>query len=164
MRRGLAGAIMLISLLLAAPAPALAGALTRVSPPGGAYSVELPIGWHFKNESYPSDHATHLWSDPADARRKLEVVLSGCVGCASRGTQPNPIGGLPAGVLSKLSLSRWEVAFTARGGGDPYPDNGIVIVMHRGSQVEGYVQVQLWLPASQHAAATTILNSFRLGA
>ena len=129
-----------------------------------AYSVELPIGWHFKNESYPSDHATHLWSDPADARRKLEVVLSGCVGCASRGTQPNPIGGLPAGVLSKLSLSRWEVAFTARGGGDPYPDNGIVIVLHRGSHVEGYVQVQLWLPASEHSAATTILNSFRLGA
>jgi hypothetical protein len=67
-------------------------------------------------------------------------------------------------VLSKLSLSRWEVAFTARGGGDPYPDNGIVIVLHRGSHVEGYVQVQLWLPASEHSAATTILNSFRLGA
>jgi hypothetical protein len=30
--------------------------------------------------------------------------------------------------------------------------------------VEGYVQVQLWLPASEHSAATTILNSFRLGA
>jgi hypothetical protein len=163
MRRSLAAGIVWISLILAVAVPAAAGVvLTRVSPPGGGYSAQLPRGWRFANASYPSDHSTHLWFDPANALRKMEVVLSGCVGCVSSGGAPNPSGGLPTDVVARTRLNRWEIAFEAYSSDDPYPDNGLVIVMHQGSHVEGYVEVGLWLPAKQHSTATTILDSFRL--
>ena len=40
--------------------------------------------------------------------------------------------------------------------------NGIAIVTRQNGRIDGYVSVELWLPPSQHALATTILNSFRL--
>lgn len=164
-RRSLAAGTVWSALALAlaaAPAAAAALALIRVAPPGGAYSVELPRGWRFENASYPSDHSTHLWFDPANALRKMEVVLSGCVGCVSRAGAPNPSGGLPAGVVARTRLNRWELAFEAYTSDDPYPENGIVFVVHRGSQIDGYVVAGLWLPRLQHSTATGILNSFHL--
>ena len=75
MRRSLAAGIVWISLILTVAVPAAARVvLTRVSPPGGGYSAQLPRGWRFANASYPSDHSTHLWFDPANALRKMEVV------------------------------------------------------------------------------------------
>jgi hypothetical protein len=163
MRRSLVMASVWISLILATVASAAAAvALTRVAPPGGAYSVELPHGWRFENASYPSDHATHLWFDPSNALRKMEVVLSGCVGCVSSDGAPNPSGGLPPNVVARTRLGRWELAFEAYSSDDPYPDNGVVIVTHRGSHIEGYVEVGLWLPVREHSTATAILNGFHL--
>ena len=164
-RRSLAAGTVWSALALAlaaAPAAAAALALIRVAPPGGAYSVELPRGWRFENASYPSDHSTHLWFDPANALRKMEVVLSGCVGCVSSDGAPAPSGGLPAGVVARTRLGRWELAFEAYSGDYPYPENGIVIVVHRGSHVDGYGEVGLWLPVGGHATATAILDSFHL--
>jgi hypothetical protein len=165
-RQSLAAATMWIALALAlAAAPATAAlALIRVAPPGGAYSVELPHGWRFENASYPSDHSTHLWFDPANALRKMEVVLSGCVGCVSSGAAPHPSGGLPADVVARTRLNRWELAFEAYSSDDPYPEHGLVIVVHRGSKIGGYVEVGLWLPAREHSQATAILDSFHLSA
>ena len=38
----------------------------------------------------------------------------------------------------------------------------ITIVVRQNGAIDGYVTVELWLPARQHALATTILNSLRL--
>lgn len=137
-------------------------ALKRVAPPGGGYRVELPGTWRFKNESYPSDHATHLWFDPADPLRKMVVVLSGCTGCAETNGGPNPAGGVPQGAINVIRLSGSEDAFQARTHGNPWVANGISIVSRYHGRIDGFVRVELWLPPRQHRLATTILNSFRV--
>ena len=136
--------------------------LARVSPPRGGYSVELPRTWRFANASYPSDHATHLWFDPANALRKMLVVLSGCAGCAQRNGQPDPGAVVPAGATSVRRLSASTVAFQDFTADDPWVANGVAIVVRQNGAIDGYVTVELWLPARQHALATTILNSLRL--
>jgi hypothetical protein len=137
-------------------------ALRRVSPPDLGYSVELPLSWRFANASYPSDHATHLWFDPANALRKMLVVLSGCGGCATSHGKPNPLAGVPAGATDVRRLSRWEVSFQDFTTDDPWVANGISIVARQNGQIDGYASVELWLPPSQHQLATTILSSFQL--
>jgi hypothetical protein len=137
-------------------------ALKRVSPPGGGYGVELPSTWRFANASYPSDHATHLWFDPANALRKMLVVLSGCAGCAQTDGQPKPAAGLAQHATDVKRLSASVDAFQDFTDDDPWVANGISIVTRQDGRIDGYVSVELWLPPRQHALATTILNSFRL--
>lgn len=167
MKRRLARAFAVIAVVacgvaLAAPGGASAVSLKRVSPPSGGYSVKLPRTWRFANASYPSDHATHLWFDPANALRKMLVVLSGCVGCAETDGQPNPAAGVPQSATHVTRLSTSEDAFQDFSDDDPWVANGISIVSRQDGRIDGYVSVELWLPPSQHGLATTILNSFRL--
>ena len=128
----------------------------------GFYTVPLPVTWRFKDASYPSDHATQLWYDPANPLKKLGVVVSGCVGCVSRHnyTDPYPQGELPQGVTGTYRISPGKLAFTAYATDDPYPENGMVIVTRHGRAISGSIILQLWLPASQHKLATYILDNF----
>jgi hypothetical protein len=159
--------IALASLIAATSASARPNSppLKRFSPPHGGYSVLLPSNWLFIDASYPSDHATHLWWAPRNALMKLEVVVSGCVGCASIDNYkvPNPAGLVPPGAIGKQRINKWEDAYQSYGTDDPYPDNGIVIVTHQGSRITGWARFDLWLPASEHTTASAILNSVRLG-
>ena len=143
-------------------AGAISTPLARVSPPNGGYSVELPRSWRFANASYPSDHATHLWFDPANALRKMLVVLSGCAGCAQKHGRPDPEAAIPAGATSVRRLSPSAAVFQDFTADDPWVANGIAFVVRQNGVIDGYATVELWLPASRHALATTILNSFRL--
>jgi hypothetical protein len=136
--------------------------LKRDSPPGGAYTVELPSTWRFANASYPSDHATHLWFDPANALRKMLVVLSGCVGCAQTDGRPNPAAGVPQGATNVRRVSPSEDLFEQFTDDDPFIANGLSIVTREDGRIDGYVSVELWLPPSEHSLATTILDSFHL--
>ncbi len=145
--------------LTAGVASASSVALKRVSPPGGGYSVELPSTWRFANASYPSDHDTHLWFDPVNALRKMLVVLSGCAGCAQ---QEGARAGVPQYATNVERLSASEDVFQNFTDDDPWTANGISIVTRQNGGFDGYVSVELWLPPSQHALATTILDSFRL--
>jgi len=61
-----------------------------------------------------------------------------------------------------IRLSATEDAFQNFTYDDPWTANGISLVMQQRGQIDGYVSVELWLPPSQHALATTILNSFRV--
>jgi len=135
--------------------------LKRDSPPGGGYTVELPSTWRFANASYPSDHVTHLWFDPANALRKMLVVVSGCV-CAGPNGQPDPGVGVPANPIHVVRLTRTQDAFQVFTDDDPWVANGLSIDILRNAKPAGYASVELWLPPGQHALATTILNSFRL--
>ena len=141
--------------------------LVRRSPPGGGYSVLLPVNWRFRNATYPSDHSTHAWYDPSDPLRKLVIILSACVGCVSNPSQTAPD---PAELLADdpsverhSYISAWETAFQAFSSQDSLPDNGIVIVLHAGSQIGGYNRLDLYLASSEHALATRILNSYSPG-
>lgn len=138
------------------------GLVTR-RPPGGGYTVSLPASWKFRNASYPSDHATHLWYDPANPLQKMQVVLSGCVGCADQNLNPavpDPRQLVPPGAVSRTRVSPWEERFRLYTSDDPYPDNGEIIVLQASGQVTGYDQIQLWLPASRRHQAAAILASF----
>jgi serine/threonine-protein kinase len=145
--------------------PNVANTLLRIYSPGRVYSMLLPSGWRFRDASYPSDHATHLWWRAADPQARAVVVLSGCAGCVSAaGHNPNPAGAV-SDAVSTHRMNADELAFAgpynqAEAG---YEDNGIVIVTKAaGGHITGYVRVDLWLPSSQDALATRILNSFQL--
>lgn len=160
-------AVFVLLLLVAVGASSAAIAAPGTTPLVGrhkvGYSVRLPAAWRFKNASYPSDHATHLWWNPSNALAKMEVVLSACVGCVSKnldGKTPNPRGELPQGAIRHV-INPYTLGFLTYSSDDPYPDNGVIYVTHAGSRITGSVIVHLWLPKSQHALATRILNSFR---
>jgi hypothetical protein len=90
------------------------------------------------------------------------VVLSGCVGCAETGGKPNPKAGVPQYATHVVRLSASEDSFQIFTDDDPWVANGISIVTRHNGGIYGYASVELWLPAREHALATTILNSFRL--
>jgi hypothetical protein len=157
------------ALLLAVAALALP-ALAPAAPPrlvwrvakDGSYRVRLPATWRFRDASYPSDHSTHLWYDPANPLRKLLVVVSGCVGCVEKNFdphRPNPAAEVPRGATT-FRISPWKVAFSTYTSDDPYPENGVVVVLHRSAAIDGSAIAKLWLPQREHATATAVLNSF----
>jgi hypothetical protein len=164
MRHGIAIAVLAFALL--SPIFATAGTglplLKWRSGQHGFYRVPLPASWRFRNASYPSDHATHLWYDPANPLRKLLITISGCVGCVSthNDTAPYPQGELPQGVTRTYRISPGKLAFAAYSTDDPYPENGVVIITRRNHAIDGSIILQLWLPSSQHQLATYILDNF----
>jgi hypothetical protein len=163
--------VLLVSLAVAALALPVATASGAATSPqltwrGGhyqGYRLLLPANWRYRNASYPSDHSTYLYWDPANALRKLIVVASGCVGCVSKNLDPNrpdPSGMLPDWASSTYRISPWKLAFSGYTNDDPYPANGLIVVNKYQGQVSGSMIAELWLPKSQHSLATTILNSF----
>jgi hypothetical protein len=128
-----------------------------------SYRVLLPPSWRFRDASYPSDHATFLWYDPTNPLRKLLVVVSGCVGCVSTnldGRHPYPQGELPDEATNTYRISPWKLAFSGYTTDDPYPENGLVVVLAHGGRIVGSAIARLWLPQREHGLATRILNSF----
>jgi hypothetical protein len=152
-------AALLITLAITASASSAAPVLHRVSPPDRAYSLLLPPGWRLRDVSYPSDHATHLWWTPRDPLARAVIVLSGCEGCA----WPNPAAAV-SDAIKTHRISRTVVAFEGpyNQAEADYEDNGLVIAMPPGPKGGGYIRIDLWLPPTQHAPPTRILNSFRL--
>ncbi|HUY72462.1 MAG TPA: hypothetical protein VMV08_09475 [Gaiellaceae bacterium] len=163
-------ALLLLAAVFAAQAVGAGGLLTRASHEGG-FTIKLPAGWHYKDATYPSDHSTEFWTAPGDANSRLEVNVSGCVGCVERGSctlrntgcGPYPAADLPRGTTSKRALGKWAEKFVARVPGNPYLDRGLVVIRHQGSAIRDWAYVQLWLPASQRQLADSILASFAFG-
>jgi hypothetical protein len=160
-----------LALAVAGLAVAASGPLVTRSSKEGGFTVKVPSSWHYKDASYPSDHSTELWTDPADPKSKLEVEVSGCVGCVERQScvlhnkrcGPFPAGVVPKGTISESMVDPWSVQFVARGAGTPYKDRGLVVIRHDGNKISDWAYVQLWLPDSQKQLADAILASFASG-
>lgn len=128
------------------------------------YTVRLPSSWRLQVHRAPAA-VLDDWFNPATPLEKLEVYISPAVGVTK-----NPQTGqldvkhlVPKGAASDI-INAWKAGYQTVSRGDPYPDNGIVIITPPGSaQPNGYIQVDLWLPAADHGLATQILNSFTPG-
>lgn len=159
--------------------------LVPTTPTGVGYSISIPEGWTYEASSYPSDHTTNLWVDASATADRVEVLASGCAGCASTGsaaTTPAPEAVVPSGAANVTSVSECEVTYTdaAYGGddlasnssgsssvapvADPLSDIGMVLVTNQGGRVDGYFRIDVWLPPSQESLANQILASFSAGA
>jgi serine/threonine protein kinase len=138
-------------------------ALELANPPNGGYSIMVPSNWSYHDDGSTSDRTTDLWVG-SNTLEKMRIVVSGCAACAtSSGGGPDPRAvSLPAGAVSSVELNPWTVAYQADTSGDPYPDNGVIVVTGQGSTPTGYAQVDLWLPDGLHSTASRILNSFSL--
>jgi hypothetical protein len=94
------------------------------------------------------------------------IVLSGCIGCVTAnadGKTPDPAEAV-SDAVAVHRINAFAVAFEgpydqAEAG---YQDNGLVIITRSSRGISGYVRIDLWLPPTQHALATAILNSFRV--
>lgn len=128
------------------------------------YTVRLPSSWKLQVHRAPAA-VLDDWFNPATPRQKLEVYISPAVG-ATKNPQTGQLDVkhlVPKGASSDI-INPWKAAFQRSSQGDPYPDNGIVIITPPGSaRPNGYIQVDLWLPAADHGLATQILNSFAPG-
>jgi serine/threonine protein kinase len=131
---------------------------SEMSPPSDSYSILLPSDWTYQS----GGGSTDLWIGPVPNER-LQVVTSSCAACVSDGTRPNPSGaGVPQGTFSSTKLNSEALAYEANTEGNPFPDNGVDVVTTDGYTVTGYAEADLWLPSSEHAEATKILDSFSL--
>jgi hypothetical protein len=149
--------------------PSTAGAdaspsdLELASPHDRNYSILVPSNWSYHSEASSSDENTDLWVG-SNPQEKLQVIVSNCAACATN-TDGGPDAravGLPAGTVSSFDVNQSALGFQAYTEGDPYADNGVIVVTIQGSTPTGYAQVDLWLPDSLHSTATRILNSFSL--
>ncbi len=160
-------AAFLLAALLAGQAVA-AGGLVQRSSKEGAFTIELPSGWRYRDATYPSDHSTEYWTAAGAPSSRLEVNVSGCIGCVERpsctlderGCGPYPAADLPHGTLSEQALGKWVEQFVARVPGSPYLDRGLIVIRHQGGAIRDWASVQLWLPASEKKLADSILASF----
>ncbi len=135
--------------------------LALTHPPSGAYSVLVPSDWSYQSATSASGDAQDVWTGP-DPNDKLQVVTSSCASCVTAsngGPDPGAIGA-PPGTVSSFKANPWAIGYAADTQGDPYTDNGIIVVTGQGSTPTGYAQIDLWLPDSQHSVATQILDSF----
>jgi hypothetical protein len=161
--------LAVIAALAAGAAAASPGLVERHSKLVG-YSVSLPAGWTYQNATYPSDHSTEFWRDPHDRNAKLEVQDSACVGCVQpqkcivqgKGPcGPRPENLLPKNAVWHKKLDRWTLRFRAPSQTSPYPDEGLVVVLHRGNDIQGFIYAELWLPAARRSLAYAILATFK---
>ncbi len=161
--------VIVLALALAGSAAASGGLVERHSKAAG-FSIKVPPAWAYKNATYPSDHSTELWRDPADARSFLEVQVSACVGCVEPSkcvvTGKGPCGPRPENLLPRTAtwhkkLDRWTLRFRSKTPGTPYPDEGLVVVLHRGTSIRGFAFAEVYLPAARRSLAGTILGSFK---
>lgn len=138
------------------------GPLEAAGPPAGSYSILVPSNWTYYAENSPEGTTTDVWtgSDPAE---KLQVFTSTCATCAESGGAANPHAiPLPQGTVSSFEINPLAIGFQAYTSGDSDPDNGVVVVTMQGTTTTGYAQAEVWLPASLHATATKMLDSFSL--
>jgi hypothetical protein len=137
-------------------------ALESATAPSGAYTILVPSNWSYRAGSSSSETTTDLWvgSNPLE---KLQVIISSCASCATGPNGPDARSvGLPQGTVSSFDINQAALGFQAYRDGDPYSDNGVIVATSQGSTATGYAQVDLWLPDSDHATATRILDSFSL--
>ena len=86
--------------------------------------------------------------------------MSGASRRCSASRPPTPAGAV-SDAVSTYRINPDELAFAGpydQAEAD-YSDNGLVIVTTCKGRIDGYIRVDLWLPPSQHALATAILNS-----
>lgn len=134
--------------------------LELAGPPGEPYKVLVPSSWAYYAESSPEGTTTDVWTG-TDPTEKLRVYIDNCAPCAeSDGAPAAGAVPLPGGTVSSFEINALAVGFQAYSGGNPNPDNGVIVVMLRGSAATGYAKVDLWLPAKLHTTATRILDSF----
>jgi len=69
----------------------------------------------------------------------------------------NPTSLLPAGAHI-IRFNYTEFGFGATVSGDPYPHNGVSVAMSADGSPSYFTEVDVIVPASQHAMATQILN------
>lgn len=139
--------------------PATAG-LTSRGPVHG-FTVEIPRGWKHKDETYPSDHSTDVFYDPAHPASKLVLINSGCAGCAGE-SKRSPLNVLPEGAFNAKLMGKDAATYQRRMHGGPYLGNGVAYIPKNPAQSgPGYVTAEIYLPASQHDLATAILNNIR---
>ncbi|MDR0345987.1 MAG: DUF4850 domain-containing protein [Nocardiopsaceae bacterium] len=143
------------------PSSATAG-LSKRGPVHG-FSVAVPHGWRYRNETQPSDHTTDVFYDPADPGRRLVLVASNCAGCAanSGGTGRSPLNVLPAGSFRASRLSAVAAAYERKLPGNRYPGNGLAEIPRSQQSASGFITAEVYLPAGSHGLATAILNSVR---
>jgi len=167
--RGLALALAALAVAVLAGTAQGGDGLVRRQSHVAPFSVLVPASWRYHNATYPSDHSSEDWTDPANRRRRLHVEMSACVGCVElpscvlhqTGCRPAPELIVPEHALSKRKIDRWRMTFVARTSGSPYLTRGLVAVTHHGSEIEGFALVEVWLPNARRPLADTILASFR---
>ena len=137
-------------------------ALMQANAPSGVYSLLVPSNWSPHTETSSSGQTIDVWSG-SNQLEKLSVIVSNCSTCATSGGNPDARAvGLPAGTISSFDMNRSALGFEAYTGGNPNPDNGVIVVTSQGAEATGYSQLDLWLPNSLHSTATRILDSFSL--
>lgn len=145
------------------PAGADTSPVHRVRSPSPSFSLSVPYGWRYKNESYPSDHQTFVWISTDRPRARATVTFSGCLGCVrTTDGRPDPLAPVPNGATDIRRVGSYEVLYSGptlkseRG----YIDSGLVYVTYDRARPVGFLKLDVWLPPSNRRLAQIILRDF----
>jgi hypothetical protein len=134
---------------------------------GRGFSFELPNGWSYWRKEMGANWVEYFYRDPSIAWSVMTIEPDGC-SCCLRDPTTNKLdleAALDPIVTGTDQLSPDKLAFAATIDPDPLPDNGLVIAIPPVTQgcVRTWWRVDVWLPPRDHAQATTILNSVKVG-
>jgi hypothetical protein len=143
---------------------------------GSGYSLKLPVSWRYwREENYGANAIAYFYYDPSIRWSVMTVMPDADGGGLCSPFQAHTLD-LETPVEDNLNfpverppsaggyhqLSRTKLAFEGIVDPDPLPDNGLVIAIPpvtNGCYVQEWWRIDLWLPESDHALATTILDS-----
>lgn len=146
---------------------------------GSGYSLELPVAWRYwRKENYGANAIAYFYDDPSIRWSVMTVMPDADAGGLCNPFQAHTLD-LEAAVEDNLNfpverppseggyhqLSPMELAFEGIVDPDPLPDNGLVIAIPpvtNGCYVQEWWRIDLWLPESDHALATAILDSVKV--
>ena len=146
---------------------------------GSGYSLKLPVSWRYwREENYGANAIAQFYYDPSIPWSVMTVMPDANGSGLCSPFQPHTLD-LKTPVENNLNfpierppsaggyhqLSRTKLAFEGIVDPDPLPDNGLVIAIPpvtNGCVVNEWWRIDLWLPESDHALATTILDSAKV--
>jgi hypothetical protein len=130
----------------------------------GGGAILVPAGWVYADQSYPSDHTSVMFYDPANPAARIEINYFGCAECLLSGATGsghlNARGVLPPDTVSFYLYRNGLSAGFRESDADGYAVNGVASILGSADNPEGYIEDRVSLPATDNAIATQILNSF----
>jgi hypothetical protein len=146
---------------------------------GSGYSLKLPVPWRYwREENFGANAIAYFYYDPSIRWSVITVMPDADGGGLCSPFQPHTLDlenavednlnfpvERPASAGGYHQLSRMKLAFEGIVDPDPLPDNGLVIAIPpvtNGCYVQEWWRIDLWLPESDHALATTILDSVKV--
>jgi hypothetical protein len=141
----------------------VSSASTLVQRLGISYSVQLPPTWTMTETPFGANWVANVWTGGGGQQARITSSGGSCDLIVAGHLELHYL--IPKGRIVEMHFfSPYRLGYEVLTPGDRLPDNGLIIATPAPNGpclIQGTLQLDLWLPTAEHAAATAILNSWR---